>query len=135
MYKKCSGLKKITKYYFFTQIDNKYVLLLLIVHFSQVQVAAFHNNLDLRVVDLSNNPNLHEVKPFAFPQILQLSHLSLANTSIVTLRQGDASLKFELMNSQSKALYCPSLNRSDAVPWERLGSLSIVILFSTRLCT
>lgn len=67
---------------------------------SQVQVAAFHNNLDLRVVDLSNNPNLHEVKPFAFPQILQLSHLSLANTSIVTLR-------------------------SDAVPWERLGYLDL----------
>ena len=81
-------IEKDNQILFFTQLD-KYVLLLLIVHFSQVQVAAFHNNLDLRVVDLSNNPNLHEVKPFAFPQILQLSHLSLANTSIVTLRHGD----------------------------------------------
>ena len=68
--------------------------------FSQVQVAAFHNNLDLRVVDLSNNPHLTEVKPFAFPRILHLSHLSLARTNVTTLR-------------------------SDAVPWERLGFLDL----------
>ena len=61
---------------------------------------AFHNNLDLRVVDLSANPNLHEVKPFAFPRILQLSHLNLAGSSLSALR-------------------------SDAVPWERLGFLDL----------
>ena len=61
---------------------------------------AFHNNLDLRVVDLSANPNLHEVKPFAFPRILQLSHLNLAGSSLSGLR-------------------------SDAVPWERLGFLDL----------
>ena len=61
---------------------------------------AFHNNLDLRVVDLSANPNLHEVKPFAFPRILQLSHLNLAGSSLSSLR-------------------------SDAVPWERLGFLDL----------
>ena len=61
---------------------------------------AFHNNLDLRVVDLSNNPNLHEVKPFAFPRILKLSHLNLAGSSLSGLR-------------------------SDAVPWERLGFLDL----------
>ena len=63
-------------------------------------MAAFHNNLDLRVVDLSNNPNLHSIKPFAFPRILNLNHLNLAGTSITTLRP-------------------------DAVPWERLGHLEM----------
>ena len=65
-------------------------------------MAAFHNNLDLRVVDLSNNQNLHEIQPFAFPRILQLSHLNLAHTSVSTLR-------------------------SDAVPWEHehLGYLDM----------
>lgn len=64
-------------------------------------MAAFHNNLDLRELDLSNNPNLHQIKPFAFPRLLRLTSLNLSRTSITSLR-------------------------SDAVPWERLEHLEMV---------
>jgi len=67
---------------------------------SQVQVAAFHNNLALRSVDLSHCPMLREVRSHAFPPILQLSSLSLAHTAITTLPQ-------------------------DSVPWDRLKHLDL----------
>ena len=59
------------------------------------------------MVDLSHNPHLSEVKPFAFPRILHLSHLSLAWTNVTSLR-------------------------SDAVPWERLGFLDLAGIKDTK---
>eukprot|EP00090_Calanus_glacialis_P016591 TRINITY_DN25945_c0_g1_i1.p1 TRINITY_DN25945_c0_g1~~TRINITY_DN25945_c0_g1_i1.p1 ORF type:complete len:535 (-),score=54.61 TRINITY_DN25945_c0_g1_i1:105-1709(-) len=66
----------------------------------QVQVAAFHNNLDLREVDLSGNSNLKEIKSHAFPRILHLTRLSIAGTGLSSLP-------------------------SDSVPWERLGFIDL----------
>ena len=51
------------------------------------QVAAFHNNLDLRTVDLSGCSRLAELRRDAFPRILSLSSLSLARTGLTTLPQ------------------------------------------------
>ena len=67
---------------------------------SQVEVAAFHNNLDLRVVDLSANPRLEQVQPHAFPRILHLSRLSLASTALRSVRP-------------------------ESVPWQRLTYLDL----------
>ena len=67
---------------------------------SQVQVAAFHNNLDLRVVDLSNNHQLHQLQPHAFPRILHLRRLSLASTTIRSVP-------------------------AESVPWQRLTYLDL----------
>ena len=66
----------------------------------QVQVASFHNNLDLREVDLSGNNQLKEIKSHAFPRILHLTRLSLSGTGLTTLT-------------------------GDSVPWERLGFLDL----------
>ena len=63
-------------------------------------MAAFHNNLDLRVVDLSANPRLQELQPHAFPRILQLTRLSLAGTAIRSVRP-------------------------ESVPWQRLAYLDL----------
>ena len=63
-------------------------------------MAAFHNNLDLRVVDLSDNVKLEDVQSHAFPRILHLSHLSLASSGLRSLP-------------------------SDFVPWERLSYVDL----------
>ena len=65
-----------------------------------MEVAAFHNNLDLRVVDLSNNYQLRHLQPHAFPRILQLSRLSLASTAIRSVKP-------------------------ESVPWQRLTYLDL----------
>ena len=57
---------------------------------SRVETAAFHNNLELRVVDLSSNPRLRDLAPFAFPRLLRLSQLSLAGSSLAALRRDAA---------------------------------------------
>ena len=63
-------------------------------------MAAFHNNLDLRVVDLSDNVKLEDIQSHAFPRILPLSQLSLARSGLRTLS-------------------------SESVPWERLTYLDL----------
>ena len=65
-----------------------------------MQVAAFHNNLDLREVDLSGNHNLKEIKSHAFPRILHLTRLSVSSTGLSSLS-------------------------GDSLPWERLGSIEL----------
>ena len=57
---------------------------------SRVETAAFHNNLELRVVDLASNPRLRDLAPFAFPRLLRLSQLSLAGSSLAALRRDAA---------------------------------------------
>jgi len=66
----------------------------------QIQMAAFHNNLDLREVDLSNNRNLKEIKPHAFPRFLNLSQLSLRKTGLTSLS-------------------------GESVPWEKLSFIDL----------